>query len=198
MIKLSLKYHQNTIKISSKHVGTRQKIKLQSAEGGRHPLGNALKSSMYAAILAVTAFPYGRSQKLTPPVDLKKCNFIQFYQVFFCCYSKGEQIFFKIFFSAVSTNFCIFSSGALKTQRDLLEMHKKKFFKNFFEVEKNSTKSDFSDFAPKKNFFSRRFSGNFASRGRDRDVFYRSVKKKSENSSIEARSSRAKKRGRFA
>ena len=50
----------------------------------------------------------------------------------------------------------------------------------------------------KKNFFPRRFSGNFASRGRDRDVFYRSVKKKSENSSIEARSSRAKKRGRFA
>ena len=64
-----------------------------------------------------------------------------------------SKFFFKIFFSAVSTNFCIFSSGALKTQRDLLEMHKKKFFKNFFEVEKNSTKSDFSDFAPKKIFF---------------------------------------------
>ena len=98
IIKILSKYHQNTIKISSKHVGTRQKIKLQSAEGGRHPLGNALKSSMYAAILAVTAFPYGRSQKLTPPVDLKKCNFIRFYQVFFGCYSKGEQTFFsKIF-----------------------------------------------------------------------------------------------------
>ena len=122
-------------------------------------------------------------------------NFIKF---FFVVIQRVSKFFFKIFFSAVSTNFCIFSSGALKTQRDLLEMHKKKFFKNFFEVEKNSTKSDFSDFAPKKNFFSRRFSGNFASRGRDRDVFYRSVKKKSENSSIEARSSRAKKRGRFA
>ena len=112
---------------------------------------------MYAAILAVSAFPYGRSQKLTPPVDLKKCNFIRFYQVFFGCYSKGEQIFFQNFFeknfflSVVSTNFWIFSSGALKTQRDPLEMRKKKFKKIFLEVEKNSTKLHFSHF--RLNFY---------------------------------------------
>ena len=39
--------------------------------------------------------------------------------------------FWWIFFFALSTNFWIFSSGALKTQRDLLEMQKKKIWKNF-------------------------------------------------------------------
>ena len=95
---MACKSEQNIIKISSKPFGTRRKIKVQSAEGGRHPLENALKSSIYAAILAITASPYGRSQKLTPPEDPQKCTFIQFYQVFFGCYSKGEQTFFsKIF-----------------------------------------------------------------------------------------------------
>ena len=59
--------------------------------------------------------------------------------------------FWWIFFFALSTNFWIFSSGALKTQRDLLEMQKKKIKKFFFEVEKNSTKSDFSHF--RSNFW---------------------------------------------
>ena len=62
---------------------------------------------MYAAILAVNAFPYGRGQKLTPPVDVKKCTFIRFYE---------------FFFQVSSTNFGILSSPLPRTRRDLTNL----------------------------------------------------------------------------
>ena len=67
MIKLSLKYHQNTIKISSKHVGTRQKIKLQFAEGGPPPFRKCFEFVDVCGHPGGNCLPIWEKSKTDPP-----------------------------------------------------------------------------------------------------------------------------------
>ena len=72
-------------------------------------------------MLAIIASPYGRGQKLTPPVDVKNRNFIRFY---------------GIFFQVLSTNFGILSSPLPRTRRDLTNLKFGSKLEVFFDVKK--------------------------------------------------------------
>ena len=67
IIKIPSKYHQNTIKISSKHVGTRQKIKLQFAEGGPPPFRKCFEFVDVCGHPGGNCLPIWEKSKTDPP-----------------------------------------------------------------------------------------------------------------------------------
>ena len=71
----------------------------------------------------------GEKSKTDSSGGPQKCTFIQFYQVFFGCYSKGEQSFFQKFFENFSKIFFFFNKKLKNFEKNFLSQ--KFFLQNF-------------------------------------------------------------------
>ena len=93
--KISSKYHQNIIKTLRDKAQNKSTV----CGGGPPPFRKCIEIVDICGYPGDNRLPIWEKSKTDPSGGPPKMYFYSILSSFFCCYSKGEQIFFKKFFS---------------------------------------------------------------------------------------------------